>query len=46
MGEGIKFLKDSYKLTPMNVKRFGDDILLETYYKKNYEKYFAGMMWA
>lgn len=39
-GEGFKLMEDSYRFTYMKVRRFGDDILLESYFKKNYDKYF------
>ncbi len=41
MGNGIESLKDAYQLTSIDVKRFGDDILLEAYIKESYGKYFT-----
>jgi diaminohydroxyphosphoribosylaminopyrimidine deaminase / 5-amino-6-(5-phosphoribosylamino)uracil reductase len=39
-GKGIELMKNAYDFTPFELKRFNNDILLETYFKKNYEKYY------
>lgn len=41
MGDGIESLKDAYQLTDIDVKHFGNDILLEAYIKESYDKYFT-----
>lgn len=35
-GAGFEFMKDAIKLNSINIKRFGNDIMLEGYIRKNY----------